>query len=587
MGAILWTKIFILLCLISFVNSQSYTELCCEFVGSPSALQACVENASLKGNANDDSDVVFATIVSAEVYSYASNNLLFNLNALKIHGYHLRILSANTGDDYFPSDRRWNKIYAISVALRTWAKDKRLIVMIDADLVILSESFNVQTIANQYPQANLILAQDSIDVANSGFMIVRNSPWSKEFFAKWWEQKGMLNTFCDQHVLNKLLADLKGTPRQSNVEVIPYYLINSKFPAIENFRDADPVLHLMGETNEVRIAVSLHLAQQLCANAANKGNFECCSSNVAPDSVCCEAKRSAVSITQTQLRELKHFAMMSQWELQKERCVDDSASERDFELLQESIGHMCAPTKRINNSVEFVYSCVNMLQEAYNINTQAMAALPNTLGSVSRKLMHLNQISMVLFDLFELVDSQSIDRVISKDAHKAKFEAAQRVLESLDAIVSIIDINVPHNRAYINHKRGIIFGALSQYHQQYRQYEQSVEKEMIAVSEFSSALEVTLENVPDFAGFVLAYVHSASRLAEAFRQLHRLAEAQEWANIALNNIQILYSSTSNEERLMRAELTNIHSLCASIAADSKDWVLHSKHTSELDKLTRI
>lgn len=563
---------------------------CCSYIGNTTTMMSCVLNATV--HSTGDSDLVFATTVSPEVYSYAANNMLVNMEFMFAQNYRLHILSDSTGDDHFPSDRRWNKINAIRTALTnpTWAKDKQYIIMIDADLVILDRNFNIRSILDEYPDAELILAQDSIDTANTGFMIVRHSPSSVAFFQKWWESKGMHNTFCDQHVLNKLIAELHDTPDRNKIKVIAYHRINSKFPAIENFEESHPVLHLMGETNEVRNVVSQYLAQQTCSRLEKRHGDTCHKEGAATDrvSATCVDHNKPVA-TRAILRELKHRSMVLQWEQHEAQCVSSNATDRDFELLHESIGHMCAPSKRINSTQTFVGECVAMMQVAYGINVQALQALHGTAENqhnmASRRLLHHNQISMLLFDIFELTGATTA-AVYNIEAAKKKYEAAQKVLDSLDTIIGVLDMDVALNRAYIHHKRGIVFGSLSQYHQQYQQWTSSVEKEFIAVSEFSSALELTPHTEPEFPGFVLAYVHSASRVAQAYRKLQRLSEAREWAHIALNNIKILYSSTNNEERLMRAELMNIYSLCASVAADSKDWSLHSLYMEEIEALQR-
>lgn len=45
-----------------------------------------------------------------------------------------------------------------------------------------------------------------VDIANTGFMIVRKSSWSASFFRQWWAMHSTPLARCDQHVLNLLLT---------------------------------------------------------------------------------------------------------------------------------------------------------------------------------------------------------------------------------------------------------------------------------------------------------------------------------------------------------------------------------------------
>ena len=56
-----------------------------------------------------------------------------------------------------------------------------------------------------------------VDIANTGFMIVRKSSWSATFFRQWWAMHSTPLARCDQHVLNLLLT--QGI----------YFVVNSKY----------------------------------------------------------------------------------------------------------------------------------------------------------------------------------------------------------------------------------------------------------------------------------------------------------------------------------------------------------------------
>ena len=286
-----------------------------------------VTAASESVTANDH--IVFSTFVSPEIFPYARNSMLVTAHFLSKLGYSLRILSAETGDDHHPIDKRWNKILASIHAFAGWAKRYEYLVFIDADLMIIDDAFDISKHIVQNKDADIILASDSIDVANTGFMIVRNTKWSIDFLERWWGSMGMMNTFCDQHVLNNLISDVRKTDDAHRIAVIPAKLINSVFPSIENFNETDKVLHLMGETNDVRDVVSAHLAGLVCrscAAAVSLHNLDStldegtCSSTVNNGKAVSGDVSNALGVTKGVLERLKHDAMLSDWINLHQKC---------------------------------------------------------------------------------------------------------------------------------------------------------------------------------------------------------------------------------------------------------------------------
>lgn len=78
------------------------------------------------------------------------------------------------------------------------------IVFVDADLLILDSSLNLTAIAYA-STADVTMSADSMDVANSGCMIVRTTSSSAlQFFTQWLALRAAKGVFCDQHALNRL-----------------------------------------------------------------------------------------------------------------------------------------------------------------------------------------------------------------------------------------------------------------------------------------------------------------------------------------------------------------------------------------------
>lgn len=551
---------------------------CCVHLDAPEQLLSCINNSvlSVAEAATRDQGIIFATFVSENINTYASNNLLFNMGYFQIKNYSVRILSTHTGDDYYPADRRWNKIKAVPNALLQWAKNSSYLVFIDADLVILDPEFDAMNVISAYPSANLIVASDAIDTANTGFMIVRNCPWSIDFFNRWWAGREMTDSFCDQHVLNKLL---KNATDRNFVGITHPKAINSQWPAIDNFNEYDCILHLMGETDEIRNAVSRNLAERVC--------------RVDPMASSSKSPYNRVHLTRKQLIEIRSHSVQAAWNLSVVQCSIADALEHDFNQLDRIISHECSRVKRIpladsNNEYQL---CQKMLLEAIDIHLKHLTHIARRTGSADgvegsvgeRRVLHLTRLLMLRFNIFELI----ITRTAESDRENVAFEnvvinAAFQVLKQIETLQSALDMQFAYNVAFTRHKRGMVFGLLSEYYQRTRQWDTALEQEMVCITELAGALEHTTQEQLEFAGFVLAYVRSAARLAEVFRRKARLSEAEEWANIALNNANLLYASGINEERQRIAELKSIHALRQRVYEDlQKVVVQESAHASAI------
>ena len=229
----------------------------------------CVNSSSSFTTQIQENSIAYAIFASPEIYSYAAHTALVNGAFFEYHGYASRLLSAETGDDFIPKIV-WNKVNAIVRALQRnteessgsgWASNTKAIISIDTDLIILDWSLDVELILDNHPEADLILSADALDIGNTGFLIVRNTPWAIAFFQEWWDSRFMKYTFCDQHVLNKLYAGLRRKGQEKKIAILEQNSINSRWPAIENMNREDRVLHLMGETTPYRAAVARHASE--------------------------------------------------------------------------------------------------------------------------------------------------------------------------------------------------------------------------------------------------------------------------------------------------------------------------------------
>ena len=561
---------------------------CCAFINNSPPdyehLLRCIMETNDAGGSSSSTSVIYATFVSAEIYSYALRNALFNQfyffsspSSTSAGGKGItpsRCLSPLTGDDYFPDDRRWNKIRAIPMALRGWANAYEYLVFIDADLIINNWNFDVHSIILEYGGngTDLILASDEIDMANTGFMVVRNSAWSVSFFDRWWSLKGSPHTSCDQHVLNLLLQQLAIDGDSQKVRIIAASLINSKWPVLDHFQGRDPVLHLMGETSDTRTAVAEYLVDRVCGSTL-RGDV---SSHVTP----------------IKLKQLKLTAMMAGFEHAKTLCVGAMIHpvEQECELMHRSINQLCSPVNLQGDySIIDRDQCLTLVREAQSVhhtvldhhrtlNPGAPSALPPGAPSAQQKLFHVQQLSMLLFDELKLAAGGD-----------EKTAVAKQCILLLDETAAMIDMAAAINRAYIHHKRCIVFGSLAEYEHSQSHWERAVSMDMIALSEAASALESLSDGDThaDFPGYVLTYSQCASRLSMAYFQLGRLREAYDWVHAALHNIDQLSRERSSEERLVRKELLGLRLHCARICASLSYWEEYDAQVKEVQALQQL
>jgi hypothetical protein len=514
-------------------------------------------------------DIVHVILLSPQIYSYAANNAVVNSVYFQKLDAVVRILSDNTGDDFNPQDRRWNKIKSIPNALTGWAVNCSYIVFMDADLIILSDTFDVQSIINNNSQADLIMSADTLDSANTGFMIVRNTPWSIDFFSRWWDMRHTANTFCDQHVLNRLVAELKDTQYctrntsvcmsdfSRHISILDHKALNSQWPAIEHFAPTDQVLHLMGETRATRDAVMAYAANVVRAAVGRHAAEVALMGDIGPI-----VFPKQFGLTRSILRDLASTALIDELHSQLAACRQSSAVDSDFEALHAGVSHLCADATKYSSDdpggVEDALSlCLSMLREAYIMHCHHLALMEN-LPSHGRRLFHFDQMTMLLFDSMRH----------SADGERKEVIAGE-VLTLLDQVAAAVDLSRVENKVYLHHKRGIVFGARSEYFQSLGLWARSLELERVAESEYRSVLELVQSESdhPDINSFILEHVYSSFRLSVAYQRLGDLKSSVEWSRSALLNGQRLFAHYSADQRLIDAERSRLATQHVSVCSE--------------------
>lgn len=250
---------------------------------NPTALAACVNSASSsiqsgtsvslvtyldseQGSSFDIPDIIkFGSYMLANTAAYAEQN-----------NYRFRWLNAKTGSNYQPGDARWNKVKIIETALDPvsgWAKDSEFLVWLDADAIVIDLGLKIEEIGAQYPQADFIASADIRQgYLNSGFLIMRNTAWLRDFVRKWWTVVDR-TVKCDQDAFDILYESYQALHQQGDegignirekVAILDRDALNSDPPAMTNQKDYNQVLHLMGEITPQRRAVFSKAFTSIC-----------------------------------------------------------------------------------------------------------------------------------------------------------------------------------------------------------------------------------------------------------------------------------------------------------------------------------
>lgn len=545
-----------LLCIYDAYNSSR----CCHFVGDAGRITGCLTDESPE----DIAAHAFATVISPQIYSYAANAALHNQVMLRHGGHICRILSHMSNDDYYPSDRRWNKVLAAERALRTWAVKSSYLVLFDADLFILNPQFSIASTVASYPDAMLIFGLDEIDIANTGMMIIRNDPWSSAFLQRWWDNHNSDGAECDQHVLNKLIEGLSDEDA-GKVAIVPAKLVNSVWPAIRNFEESDPILHLMGETNAVRERIARHIVEDTCQQ-------------LMVSSVTVDASQFATvplplrraNVTKSILQDLRKDVIMSKLTEAMSRSVayaDDFTAWAD---VREHLGQLCAEDKR-ESDMASVRMCLDLTDSVIQLHQRVLKKN----NAPALVLIHRQELSLLLVGRTSLCAAKRSRKSTAgnagQDQDQQLAECAQAALDSLDLLSSLLLPDDAQNVAFLHHQRGRVFATLAQYYNRRRQWNQAIEFDMICITEIGSLLQNIVAQPSNeqtsgpFAGYVTLYVQSAMRLVDSYLQVDQLNEALEWAEIAINNAKMLFESSSNELRARGNLLHSAYLLGARVA----------------------
>ena len=253
------------------------TSKCCkaEIIDSANEMMDCIQqsienvNKRLYSSFNESSNplITIVTYYTLNILeSYASKSIATLAAYAEQNNYlFFPFQGPNTKYDYAPYDARWNKIQILINVLREEGLNSTYVVWVDADLIVLDFGMKIEMIGSFYSDANIIISKDmekATFISNSGFIIVKNSEWSKDFLEQWWSSYDRRKC-CDQNVLT-WLYDKMSTEEKNNIMILRSDAINTEFPCWKNLKSHNQVLHLAGATSLYRSNIFDKSLKEVC-----------------------------------------------------------------------------------------------------------------------------------------------------------------------------------------------------------------------------------------------------------------------------------------------------------------------------------
>lgn len=210
---------------------------------------------------NPEASIMFIYLYTENIYDYCQHSIK-NLTAyIKKYNYGLTIYSEPFNTSVSPC---WNKIPAILENLKLYS----YVVWFDADAIVNNFNIPINSILNQYPEAEIIGCLDIYakkECMNSGIMIIKNTPWAYNIFKKTWESE-LPHGHNDQNVIFYTIVEdlipganqkLKSNPYCLKLSDKKFKLLNENTfnSNIQSYKPGDFILHLMGMSTESRIDV--------------------------------------------------------------------------------------------------------------------------------------------------------------------------------------------------------------------------------------------------------------------------------------------------------------------------------------------
>jgi tetratricopeptide (TPR) repeat protein len=270
---------------------------CCASGLTTAEIEACLNRKDASDKLS--SDVLIVTIASSNTGQAAThvipdiqNFTTYQSGIMKAyaaqHGY-TQVSLTNVSLDEPVEDQRWHKIKLLADLLNDRTHDVNVVnitqvkyvLWIDADAIVLDFSMRMEAIGEQFMEADIIASSDvRMGFINSGVMLIRKTAWSAKFFDDWWGTSvDNKNVTCDQDAFDILYKRYAAAQTDHNdrgdnvsrkVKILKMDALNSFPPAMKYQQPYNQILHLMGESTEMRSRVFRAAFGKICDAARNE-----------------------------------------------------------------------------------------------------------------------------------------------------------------------------------------------------------------------------------------------------------------------------------------------------------------------------
>jgi tetratricopeptide (TPR) repeat protein len=247
------------------LNSHAFSSYC-EVINSPLDLYREVKK-SLDVN---HKRFHIVTSVTNSIVPYAAYAVAINTVFALSRNYSIEIHNEDDERDIntFDPDSRWNKIkFLIDLLEKGESKQTEWFIWLDADLAVVDfPLLKIDEMIHHFADVDIFMSKDKNTtsfIANSGFILVRNSEWSLAFLRLWWNTYDR-KTCCDQNALTWLYQKRIPVDVTEKMFFLDSDIINTNFPSWENHHEYCPVLHLAGLTSLYRRNVLREGFEVLC-----------------------------------------------------------------------------------------------------------------------------------------------------------------------------------------------------------------------------------------------------------------------------------------------------------------------------------
>jgi hypothetical protein len=485
------------------------------------------------GDSGPNHRVLFTTYVSDNIVHYAAYNAF--LNARLFHDPHhhhpLIIHTSNSTQAAVSDDQRWTKVPLLLEGMLSWGQGYDYLVFLDADLVVLDPTLDIDALLQTYPDADVLLSHDSLDYANTGVLIVRNNEWSKAFFRRWWSMKDTTaNAFCDQHVLNHLSMLLNEEGEISHIQRLDQRILNSIWPPTENFLPTDKVLHMMGEHSFTRELVGKQLVTGMCAQW-NKP------STLPSSHYLIVTTRKALLATKFDALTVLFYNVLHR--------VNEGFAAADCDELLSVVQQVCDATQRLATKQALCGTFVN------KVNTLFTDKLTKS------RIVSDPAVSLMFWDSRMSLQVYNLSLI-----HEVtpKLFLSERILNSIELLLTsnefAASVTQLRNIQHIHCLRGTIFADVATTLAEHKRWRLVTKYLEISISEYASVLT---KHEPesdqgslaiDFQSTVLHYISAALLLSKSYWHQHKVDEAEEWVMIAKSNVDHLFDDFRGEMRVL-------------------------------------